>query len=134
MNTSSKIILGILAALLVFIIGFKYNDYFIGQNYLTVNAVSCDPETEECFQYDCTDWCDDVGSLIFYDGTPYKKLKIMAYDAPVCLEDMTCLDFTCADTDAPCETIYCSEETVNIDTADGDEYCSSKGLPEYEEE
>jgi hypothetical protein len=140
MKTSGKIILGILALLIVFIIGYKYHQFFLGMNYLMVAAVNCDPETEECFQYNCIldgdeeYWCDDTGSLLFYDGTPYKKLKVMGYDAPECLEAMTCLDLTCEDIDGECETVYCSEETVNVDTADGDEYCSSDGPPEWIDE
>lgn len=133
MNANAKIILGVLAALLVFIVGLKYVEYFVQEDFMVFAYVNCDPETEACFQYDCADWCEDAGPWKFYEGDPYKKLRLSSNNAPACLEAMTCLDMTCADIGGDCETIYCSDETVNVDTVDGDEYCSADGIPEAAE-
>jgi hypothetical protein len=134
MNKTAKIIVGILAFLLIFIVAAKYVQLFVQKDFDVFAYVNCDPAAEECFQYDCEDWCEDAGPWKFYEGDPYKKLKLSASDAPACLEAMECLDYTCADIDGPCETIYCSEETVDVNTVDMGEYCSSDGLPEIEEE
>jgi hypothetical protein len=83
------------------IAGYRYKDYVIDRNFvLSVNTI-CDPSSELCF--------DPVTDYSFNDF-PYKKVEIIAKNAPPCLEEHMCESFSCDNIDG-CTVIYCSEET-----------------------
>lgn len=99
---------------LIGIIGYRFDQYFVRHNYLVDADVPCNPATERCFVADCTPE-NDLGC----DTSPYKKVEIRASNAPTCLEEHTCSSFQCAG--PACTVTYCSDDALS----DG-EVCTPK--------
>ena len=108
--------------LLVTVVGYRFYQYKILRNFLLEVNTVCNPEVEECFVMDC------VEGELDCDTSPYKKVEILAHDAPVCLEEHMCESFSCPSYSNQCVVVYCSEETL----LDG-EICTKTTLPEITE-
>lgn len=90
---------------LVAILGYRYDQYVLKQNYLLEVAVSCDPAAQSCFAVDCDPEDPEC------DATPYAKVTILAKDAPACLQEHSCESFSCGSVESCTET-FCSEESL----------------------
>lgn len=107
MKRSPVYFLGISILVLIAIVGYRYQQYVVDHNFKLKVNTSCDPTTEACFQADC-----DPASDAECDTSPYKKVSILAKEAPACLEEHSCEAFTC-DGKASCSISYCSESEVS---------------------
>lgn len=94
------------------IFAYRYDQYLLKQNYLIDAQVPCDPSQEQCFAVDCSD--DDPEC----DTTPYKKVEMLAAEAPACLVEEGCEAFSCST--ESCQITFCSDDTLE----DG-EVCAS---------
>lgn len=110
MDKNGKIILVIIVILLIAVTGFKYVQFFVNRDFTFVTLVSCDPAIEKCFRISCEDCV--LPGVAFSDGSPYKYIELPASHVPQCLEDVTCSDFQCPESDAECITTYCSEDIL----------------------
>lgn len=128
MEKSTKIILGIVGIAIIVVVVVKYYQFYIYKDYTFLTQVNCDPAVEACFQL-LADNQDPETGIIFYDGSPYKYVEMPAAVAPVCLEEVTCLDFTCDQVDGECETYYCD---ANDEESYDPEWEECVGVP-YEE-
>jgi hypothetical protein len=91
----------------------NYNQYYILKDYPVYALTPCDPSVHSCFLID--------EELAFFStqAGPYSKVEIHASDAPACLDEHTCVDFSCEGMGASCSMTFCSEETK-----EEGEYCS----------
>ena len=69
----------------------------IKKNYLLDVAVACDPAIENCFSAE--------------DAEPYKKVQMLASEAPICLQEHSCEDFKCT-AGTSCVITLCSADTL----------------------
>lgn len=97
-------ILGVLILLVV--VGYRYEQYVISRNFIIQVNTSCDPAKENCFISDCSPEDD----LSCPDG-PYKKVEILSADAPRCLQEHQCTEFTC-DGIRDCKITYCAADIL----------------------
>jgi hypothetical protein len=97
-------ITGFIATVLV-VMGARYYDYVIKEDYLLEVHTNCDSTSEACFVVDCDNEDPDC------DLTPYKKVEIVAHVAPKCLEEHTCEAFSCEGL-GECYLTYCSDEVL----------------------
>lgn len=104
MNKLSKYFFVLIILSLLFVIGYRYYDYIYKRDFLIYVNIPCDPITEECFVSDCQ-------SEIDCDNSPYKKIEIMAYDVPKCLEEHSCKNFYCSVYNN-CNVTHCSDDTL----------------------
>lgn len=111
MDRANKIFLIFLALVIISVIGFKYQQFFLNRNYTLLAEISCDPTTESCFKVICDGECE-ASAIVNSDGSPYKKVSILAAHAPACLEEENCTDFTCPVGDDTCSITYCSEDNL----------------------
>ena len=88
------------------VIGFRYHQYVIAENYLLHVTTPCDTEAHSCFVY------VDTESGASSENTAFKKIEILASQAPSCLEEHTCGEFSCTNY-AGCNEIYCDEDTLS---------------------
>jgi hypothetical protein len=116
MDKKSKIVLIGVFIIIFAVIGFKYKQFFLDQDFTFITRVSCSPTTEHCFRTTCDGECDISSNIIFMDGSPYKRVSLPRYNAPQCLEETTCPNFKCKESDK-CSITYCSSETLE----DGEE-------------
>lgn len=105
MNKISKYFFVLVVLSLLCVIGYRYYDYIYKQNFLLDVNASCDPVKENCFVADCEPGPD-------CDQTPYKKVEILAHNAPKCLEEHTCENFSC-DGIGSCNVTYCLADTLS---------------------
>ena len=82
---------------LIAIIVYRYDQYIIKKNYLLDVAVACDPAIENCFSAE--------------DAEPYKKVQMLASEAPICLQEHSCEDFKCT-AGTSCVITLCSADTL----------------------
>ncbi|HEX7651261.1 MAG TPA: hypothetical protein VF439_00895 [Candidatus Paceibacterota bacterium] len=109
------VLLLIIGALLV-VVAYRYEEYVQLRNFTLVVNGPCDPAAHDCFVSDCS--TDDDPSC---DTTPYDKIEITDNQAPACLEEHACTEFSCpADSDS-CSITYCSADALE----DG-ETCSAE--------
>src|ERR1035437_1576702 len=116
MNKSTTYLLIFLFIILFIITGYRYKEYVRDKNFtLEVNTV-CDINNEKCFVSDCS--ADDSEC----DTTPYKKVEILANQAPKCLEEHNCSSFSC-ESRKKCSVTYC-----NVNSIENGEKCATQVL------
>jgi hypothetical protein len=98
--------------------GYRYQQYILQENFLLEVNTTCDPAVDSCFVVDCSPEEDP-----FCDTTPYKKIEIKTYEAPECLQEHICENFSCTGKETCTET-FCSDEVLE----DG-ESCTVKEEP-----
>lgn len=98
-------LLVIIITALIIVIVYRYDQYVIRDNFVLTAAVVCDFSTEKCFVADC----DTEDPLC--DARPYKKVSILASEAPECVQEHSCEMFQCAP-GTSCEITYCSESSL----------------------
>jgi hypothetical protein len=104
MQRGAKLWIALFLAVICIVAWYRYDQYVVQKNFLLeVNAV-CNPASEACFVADCSPTDDP-----FCDTTPYKKVEILASEAPACLEEHTCESFSC-DGIERCSITYCLDE------------------------
>ena len=108
MNKNTKYFLILIALILLVVTGYRYKEYVIDKNFLLKVNTSCNPETEKCFIAD--ESLVDENS----DNPPYKKVEVMYRDAPLCLEEHDCTNFSCATglNENECRVVYCSQDSL----------------------
>ncbi len=105
MEKTQKYWLALFAIIVISVIGYRYYDYVVQRNFLLEVNVTCDPATDTCFVMDCVPAEDP-----FCDITPYKKVELLASEAPACLEEHACEAFSCGASESCTET-FCSDDT-----------------------
>jgi hypothetical protein len=120
MDKKSKIILISVFIIISAVVSFKYKQFFLDRDFLFLTQVNCNPATEQCFRVICNGPCDTSSQIMFMGGSPYKYIELPRYKAPQCLEEVTCPDFVCKETDK-CSITYCSADTLG----DGEECIAS---------
>lgn len=103
---SSKSFLTASLVVIVAIVGYRFHQYFIAHNFPVVANVPCDPEAGTCFVLDCDPITDEE-----CDAEPYKKIQLLSYEAPECVEEHTCGVIDCTEI-ASCAETYCDEESL----------------------
>ena len=78
--------------------------YFVFKDFELYTFTACNPDTHSCFLTD-----PKFNGFSFY-SEPYVKVEIAAAIAPSCLDEHTCVDFSCTDTGDMCVVTYCAEE------------------------
>lgn len=113
MRANTFVFLGFLLLSLFAIVGYRFDRYYIANDYTVDVFTTCDTSIHNCFISDAS-VADPT-----YQAEPYEKVEINAGDAPYCLEEHTCTNFSCG-TIASCTIAYCT-----ADTTDSGESCSS---------
>jgi hypothetical protein len=96
-----------ISIIVLFIVGFRYYQYIVNRNFFLSVNTECNPTKEKCFVSDCLPEKDKE-----CDTSPYKKIKILARESPVCLEEHSCKNFSCADNSKQCFIYQCSDSTL----------------------
>jgi len=113
------VLLLIIGALLV-VVAYRYEGYVHLRDFTLVVNGPCDPETHNCFVSDCSP--DDDPDC---DTTPYDKVEITDNQAPACLEEHTCAEFSCPADAEDCSVTYCAADALEdgeaCSTPDSDE-------------
>ena len=91
--------------MILVVVWYRFENYIGDNNFYLYVSTSCNPEIESCFVVDCSE--DEEGC----DTTPYKRVEILKSEAPACLEEHSCEDFSC-DVDSDCTITTCSEENT----------------------
>ena len=109
MSKLSKYFFALMIAALLCVVGYRYYQYVYMRNFILDVNVACDPVKESCFTADCN------ASDPSCDTTTYKKVEILAHNAPKCLEEHSCQNFSC-DSINSCKISTCSTDSL----ADGE--------------
>lgn len=106
MRSQSLWLVLLLVAGLFLAIAARYYSYFVTQDFIIYANVICDTNVEACFVSDCIPG-EDLGC----DGLPYKKIEILANEAPKCILEHTCETFSCENYPS-CVVTYCSADVI----------------------
>jgi hypothetical protein len=80
--------------------------YYLNKNYPVFSLTSCDPHVDSCF-------IANEGSANFpFAEKPYRKVEVVAKNAPLCLDEHTCTDFTCGAGDSSCIITTCNSDSL----------------------
>lgn len=97
----------VLCLFFVVSIAAKHHKYAIAQDFYVSAELSCDPEIESCFVWDCDPSDEEC------DQTPYKYIWKYAAEVPYCDPlDEDCEELVCTPDEEDCEIIFCSEDTL----------------------
>ena len=96
----------LILALIGGIVWYRYDQYVIAGNFILHADTACDPQKHSCFVLDCI-----PGETPDCEIMPYQKVDIIANQAPTCLAEHLCTDFSCAESQ-DCSITYCSNETL----------------------
>ena len=107
MKNTPTFLLAISLLIILGIVWYRYDQYVVQNNFITYAAVPCSEEEGTCFVMDCTLGVDEGCDL-----TPYKKVELLASEAPKCVEEHTCEAFSCVEGSETCTETFCSEETL----------------------
>ena len=97
----------VFALIVLVVVGYRYKDYILDNNFLLDVHAECGSNEGTCFSPNCS----EEGEL-GCDSVPYKKVEILASEAPKCLEEHACKNFFCSIDQASCNITYCSEESL----------------------
>lgn len=116
MDKKSRYLLYLLIILLVGSAIYKFYKFVIERDFIITAEISCDPEVENCFIWDC-DIADEE-----CDQSPYKYITKNAKNAPLCdpYTDEGCEELFCSPGEADCEITICSEDELG-----DEEICSA---------
>ena len=89
MRTHTTAWITALILIVALVVGARYYTYIVKRDFLIEASTICDSSTEACFTADCDTEDPEC------DLTPYKKVEIVANEAPECLEEHRCESFTC---------------------------------------
>ena len=110
MDKKSKILVAAFALLIVLSIGYTFYKIIIKRDYLVSMETDCNPETEQCFIYECDPEVDgescpeDLEERISY----YKIIKKNAGKVPDCdPEAGDCDPVKCEEGEPDCEETLC---------------------------
>ena len=96
----------VFVALIIGLVGYRYQQYVLAQNYLVDAVVPCDSTMQSCFAADCSPDEDPE-----CDVTPYEKVELPASLAPKCLFENSCDSFICTEANH-CIVTHCSEDAL----------------------
>lgn len=105
--TLNKLMLVSLMMFSLLVIGTRYGEYVVQEDFLVMGTVTCDVASEACFVQDC-----DPNADADCDASPYKKVVTRASETPSCLYEQSCTDFSCTDLHH-CEVLMCSDATTD---------------------
>lgn len=108
MDTSTKHLLSLTTFAILVVIGIKFKQLYLDQDFILITEVPCDPRMASCF----TKECDIETNVINCNGAPYKKVTIRAANAPECFLEASCDSFECPLTDTTCSIEYCSDDAL----------------------
>jgi hypothetical protein len=113
----SKVLFAVLGVLIAGSVAVAYYKYMIKRDYIIQAQTDCDPETENCFIWEC-----DPDSLMEGEactGVPdndiwyYKNVERNASRIPLCdPNDENCDALVCAEGEPDCREILCTSENV----------------------
>jgi hypothetical protein len=105
MSKLSKTFFVLIVLVLLGVTGHRYYEYVYQKNFLLDVNTTCDPKINNCFIFNCESGPD-------CSNMPYKKIEIIAKDAPKCLEEHTCENFSCGGIEN-CSVTYCSDNILS---------------------
>lgn len=113
----------VLILLIIYAIGATYVRVFVKMDYLMMNEVSCDPQTESCFAYsieELCEWSDDPNCLEEAEPWVYKIIYKKAGNIPFCEYNPelgeSCPEIFCeiGEPEDECYYEYCEEDCFDI--------------------
>lgn len=105
MNKGTKLFILSIVFVILIIIGYRYNQFYSEKQFTLHIDSSCNPTSQSCFQITCT------SGDIACDPSPYEKVDILDKNAPTCLEEHSCTNFSCNGI-SDCAITYCSTDTL----------------------
>jgi hypothetical protein len=105
MNRSTVPVLSVIVLLLLILIGYRYNNYILHKDFIIDATAPC-ITGGTCFMADCAP--GDASC----DPTPYVKVSLPAAEAPECLVNNDCDQFSCEGLQG-CQIIYCSQDVLD---------------------
>ena len=114
---SSRILFVLLFIGLASVISLAYYRYIIQEDFLIYAQVSCDPESESCFVWQCIpsedDSCpEDPEEQTWHYKIVYKKASYVPHCDPY--SESGCPELSCETGEEACEIIYCSPDDVSV--------------------
>jgi len=97
----------VVVLILLAVVGYRFEQYYVLKNFILEVNTSCDSSTDKCFVMACEAGSSDC------DTSHYKKVEIVARDAPKCLEEHSCDNFLCSNGSDKCSITYCSENALS---------------------
>jgi hypothetical protein len=122
MNKNPVYLLTVIIVLIIGAVWYRYQDYVVNENFILSVSTTCDTTTNNCFVADCS--IDEDPEC---DQTPYSKIEILKRDAPSCLEEHVCENFSCTGINT-CKETFCSDQNL-----EEGERCLEKSIKDLEQ-
>lgn len=104
MEKNSKIVIMVVLFFVLVVLFLTYYKIFISKNYEISFEVSCDPEKESCFIYECDPITE--GDCSDQPVDYYKLIERKAFDIEKCSDgDVDCL--SCKENEINCSVVLC---------------------------
>jgi len=117
LDKKSKILFAVIGLLVVGSIAVTFWRYMVKRDYIIESQTDCDPETENCFIWECDPDSLEEGEQCI--GVPeediwyYKLVRRNAKNIPLCdPNDENCDALTCPEGEEECEEVLCAPENV----------------------
>ncbi|MFA6475951.1 MAG: hypothetical protein WCV68_00895 [Candidatus Paceibacterota bacterium] len=112
MDKKSKILLGILALVIFISVGISFYQTIYIHKYLITTEISCDPNKESCFVFECDPVEDescskDPNQQVSY----YKIISKNAQNIPICESgNDNCPELSCIYGEKDCQITLCAPD------------------------
>lgn len=131
-NKENKMLLILLSIFVIAVFAYTYNRFYIQKDYIVEQHVSCDPETENCFVWQCDPAVEECSENEEENVDYYKLIEKHAASIPECsgedCEELTCevgeedcVITLCTPADAELEGVECSNDLMEEGTEETEE-------------
>lgn len=107
-NIKNTAFVMVMAGALAWNIGYAYNRFYTERDYLISQHISCDPEEENCFVWQCDPAIEECSEDAEENIDYYKHIEKSAARIPECLTPEECEELSCEPAEENCTITPCT--------------------------
>lgn len=115
------VIIVLVSICVIWSVWHSYTRFYVEKDFLILQHVSCDPETENCFVWQCDPAAEECTGNPEEDTEYYKILEKKAANIPECSIEEECEESFCEIGETDCIESLCTPEAAELEEA----VCSS---------
>lgn len=116
-NIKNTLFVILIGGAILWNVGYAYNRFYIEKDFTISQHISCDPEVENCFVWQCDPAYEECSENPEENVDYYKIIDKSAANIENCSNIDECEEPTCEADEADCTISLCSPEAAELEEA-----------------